>query len=375
MTDDNREHGAGSEKITRGGRLLIGAWIVGLLVLYGAVAFFGVSSLHRYRAQAWSKVEALVASAAPESGAGSSAVGAGGAAPVDVHVGTYINYIGDLLAAASSFKADFDIWFRWRGEAVSPGEHFQIVDGSVESKEKLDSYTEGDTHYERYRVQARIVTRFDTRRSPFGGGVVGFHIEDGMDGADRLRYVADEDGVGVDRDAVNPKWKIRKATGMVTNHRYPSRFGDLRLAEGSSEVHSRYSVGVSGAPSGWGIYASLFQALFVAIAIAFVAPFIKPIHVDPRFGLGIGAVFAAIGNNIVAGFALQNAEGITLAQIVNGVGLATIFLTIVQSTVSLYIYDSLGRQRLSRVFDMFCFAAFFVGYLAVNIALPMAARG
>jgi hypothetical protein len=224
-------------------------------------------------------------------------------------------------------------------------------------------------------VQARIVARHDARRSPFGGGVLAIQIEDGMDGAKSLRYVADEDGIVLAPDAVNPNWKVRKTMSVVTSHRHPSRLGDMRLAEGSSDVRSRFEFGFSGASSGWAVYTSLFQALFVAVAIALIAPFIKPIHVDPRFGLGIGGVFAAVGNNIVAGISLQNAGGITLAQVTNAVGLATIFLTIVQSTVSLYIYDSLGRQRLSRALDMACFAAFVVGYVAVNVALPLAARG
>ena len=375
MPDDHPGSEVPKEKITRGGRLLIGAWVVGILALYAAAACLGMSRLHAYRAQTWNRFETVIAAATKEADTTQSAAGAAGTRPVDVYVGAYINYMGDIVTSGTNWKADFEIWFRWRGDAVAPGEHFQVLNGTVESKEKLASYAEGDERYERYRVQARIASRLDTRRSPFGSAALGLQIEDGVDGVDRLQYVADEGGVGVDPGAVNPKWKIRRTIGVVTRHRYPSRFGDPRLAGGSSDVRSRYGFGVAGAASGAEIFLSLFQALFVAVAIAFIAPFIKPTHVDPRFGLGIGAVFAAVGNNIVAGMSLQNAEGVTLLQMVNAVGLATIFLTIVQSSVSLYIYDSLGRTRLSRTLDMFCFAAFVVGYVGVNVALPLAARG
>jgi len=54
-------------------------------------------------------------------------------------------------------------------------------------------------------------------------------------------------------------------------------------------------------------------------------------------------------------------------------GLATIFLTLVQSTISLYQYDTMGLEKLSRLFDRVSFTVFLVGYVAVNIALPLAA--
>jgi hypothetical protein len=45
----------------------------------------------------------------------------------------------------------------------------------------------------------------------------------------------------------------------------------------------------------------------------------------------------------------------------NAVGLATIFLTLAQSAISLYFFDV-------------TLAVFFVGYVAVDLALPLAAR-
>lgn len=109
------------------------------------------------------------------------------------------------------------------------------------------------------------------------------------------------------------------------------------------------------------------------MAIALIAFYIKPIHVDRRFGLGVGAVFAAIGNFIYIGPLLPRAGLIILTDMVNIIGLATIFLTLVQSTISLYIYDSMGRESLSRFFDRVSFAIFLVSYTVNNLALPFAA--
>jgi hypothetical protein len=102
--------------------------------------------------------------------------------------------------------------------------------------------------------------------------------------------------------------------------------------------------------------------------------FIRPIHVDPRFGLGVGAVFAAVGNNIAAGDLIPITDRFTLTAMVNALGFATIFLTLVQSTISLYIEDTLGREGLRRLFDHVSFGVFLLGYAALNLIWPLVAR-
>jgi hypothetical protein len=59
---------------------------------------------------------------------------------------------------------------------------------------------------------------------------------------------------------------------------------------------------------------------------------------------------------------------------VNAIGLATIFLILVESTVSLYILDTRGQDRLSRVLDRVSFVVMGFGYVVLNLILPLAAR-
>ena len=71
-------------------------------------------------------------------------------------------------------------------------------------------------------------------------------------------------------------------------------------------------------------------------------------HVDPRFGLPVGAAFTAVANIIAIGALLPRAEGFILADMTNAVGLATIFFILVHSAISLYFFDTLGKEKLSR---------------------------
>jgi hypothetical protein len=58
----------------------------------------------------------------------------------------------------------------------------------------------------------------------------------------------------------------------------------------------------------------------------------------------------------------------------NAVGLATIFLTLAQSAISLYFFWHVGKGEIVALSDHITLAVFFVGFVAVNLALPLTAR-
>jgi len=127
-------------------------------------------------------------------------------------------------------------------------------------------------------------------------------------------------------------------------------------------------------PDGFGLYTKMFQALFASVAVALIALYIKAISIDCRFGLPVGGFFASVTNNFTVARLLPHVDRATLTTMINSVCLLTIFLVLVQSVISLYIFDNMGRHRLSLLFDRVSFFVFLIGYSAVNVVLPLAAR-
>jgi hypothetical protein len=354
---------------------LVALWAAGILLLYAVGGYMGIRQLQRHKAETEKVRQAMIGTPTTEQVVPlSKQILPAWSKPVDVHVGMYINSMGEFAVKESAWAADFDIWFRWSGDGIKPGENFQVVNGQIDQRDKKDAYVAGGQHYERYHVKARLTKFFDASRFPLSDQGLTIQVEDGAHKAERLRYIADEQESGVNRSGVSQALKITKLLAMVKVHNYGSRRGDPRLSSDTADVRSRFVFGMLVSPLGSVLYVKMFQALFASIAIAFIVFFIKPIHVDPRFGLGIGALFAAVGNNIVVGSMLPPVEGISLTAMVNMIGLATIFLTLVQSTISLYIEDTMGQERLRLLFDKVSFIVFLVGYGFVNLMLPIAAR-
>ena len=116
----------------------------------------------------------------------------------------------------------------------------------------------------------------------------------------------------------------------------------------------------------------MFQGLFSAVMIALLAFFVLPID-KPRFALGIGAFFAAVAATYITKSQLPGVGIITLSDIINGIGLTTIFLTLLSSIVALFLYDKKKQKKLAGMMDKLSFIIILVGYVTVNITIALAA--
>jgi hypothetical protein len=376
MTEEMINRSEPKDAITPGSRRLVILWAVSVLFLYAVMGATGVKLLEAYRADNEKYRQAWMDGPTTEPGAPAPLLEVKPEKPtVNVVVGVFVHHIetGPGGIKESTWNADFDVWFRWAGEGVEPGESFQVVNGAIEAKERMEAYVAGNERYERYRVRARLAKFFDVSRFPWSKGLLSIQLEDGKEDAVRLQYVADEKGSGLSPIGAPRGIEIKGAVARVLLHNYGSGLGDPQLAPGATKVQSRFVFGIFGSLSSLPLYVRMFQGLFAAVAAALIAFFIKPIHVDPRFGLGVGALFTATANNISVGEIFPYTDQLTLTTMINALGLTTIFLSLVQSTISLYLFDTLGREKLSGYFDRASFIVVLSGFVATNLILPIVA--
>jgi hypothetical protein len=364
MTDNDLQSNL-KNTITGRDNRFVALWAAGLILFYAIIGYFGIHLLQSYKAQTIQFRQSWVNTPVTGQALSTSDINLpAGAKPVEVNVGIYINRIGEFSVKDNKWAADFDVWFRWTGDEVHPGENFEIVDGQIEHREKTQSYLRDGQRYECYHVQARFLKYIDASRAPFDDEELAIAIEDGIDNAQKLRYVADTQTSGINPQAIRRFLKLTASTVSVKLYNY----GAVR------KVHSRLVYAMIVSPPGTAFYFKMFQALFASVAIAFIAMFLKPTHVGSRFSLGMGAFFCVIGNSISIGSTILVSNRLSLADMTCGIALGTIFLTLVQSAVSLYIFDTKRQEKLSRFLDKVSFIIFLLGYVIVSILLPLAAK-
>ena len=374
MSDEQDRSADERDRITPNDRRNVRLWAMTIIVLFIVIGILTVWAEYKNKVEAVKRHEDRMNPNVGEGGASPPPTSLPeGAAPVRVQAGIYVDRVVELSVRDAGWTVDFYLWLRWKGAGVNPGESFQVVDGWVESKEKADEYTDGDEHYALYRVVARITKFFDVSRFPCDDHVLTVNIESPASERHELLFVPDDENSGISSRVHIAGYSIHQRDILEKPHAYMSTRGDPRLTAGSERTHSQLRMGIWINRSDWGFYLKMFVALFGAVGVALLVFFIRPTDVDPRFGLGVGALFAVIANTYVTSSLVPDIGTMTLADMVNVVGIVTIFLTLLQSTISLYLYAVKGKEALSRKFDRVSFILFLAGYVIINVALPLAA--
>lgn len=357
------------------GRLLLAVWALLLTAVFVAAGVLLVSAQRRHKQASIDQQRTEIIRDAAEPGlTAADAVLPEEARPVEVTTGIYVERILALSIKDFHWKVEFYLWFRWNGEAIRFENDFDVVDGTIESVKKVREQTDGQSHYELYRVVAQITKDFDVAQFPCDDHLLIINIEAPAHRRDELLFRADAENSSVSSRANVPGYLIDGFVALEKPHAYKTGRGDPQIPVGAKTTYSRFRCGIKIHRPDLGLYVKMFQALFVACAIAFLALFIKPTDVDPRFGLGVGALFASVANSYVTNSLIPDTGTMTLADVVNGVGIAVIMLSLIESTISLYIFDRRGNEPLSRQFDRLSFWIILVGDIALNTALVMAAR-
>jgi len=292
----------------------------------------------------------------------------------NVNIGIYLDGIENFSIKDSYWSATFYVWFRWKGDkALDPGKNFQLVDAKIEKKELQDSYTGTDgTNYQAYKVVAKMTKFFNTTRVPLDDHMLNIYVEDAVNDVGRLRYVADT-ASNVSSRVKIPGYNITGFSNVVKPHTYKTTYGDPRMAEGKHTTYSEYNFGVTVKRSGIGVYIKLFVGLFAGVLLTIGSFFIRPSDTGPRFGIPSAAYFGAVGNTYLVSSILPSSGQFGLADFVTGIGLFTISLCVVSSLMSGYFFLRKEEKEVSRSLDKVSWIAIGIGFLLVNIILPIVA--
>ena len=108
----------------------------------------------------------------------------------------------------------------------------------------------------------------------------------------------------------------------------------------------------------------LITGLLVAFIISCCVFFIKPVNTDPRFGLSVGGLFAAIGNKYIVESKVPATNQITLLDNIHNLTFVYILLITILSVISLQIYEkkTQASKKLSRSLDRISFITIMSSY-------------
>ncbi len=290
--------------------------------------------------------------------------------PAQVVVGTYVNKIQDLNFHDNKYSADFYLWFRWRAEGAladyKPLASFEVINGKVESTSAVVEKKIGELSYASVRVLATMSQRWQLANYPFDAHTIRVDVEDSSFTSDQIEFVADTTNSRLGDELNMSGWKASNFNSGVAVKEYRSNYGDLSLPTDALSRYSRFFFSASLQRTGQGGAVKLLSTVLLATAVAFLAFLVKPSDLDARFGMGVGALFAAAASAIIAASAVPESGATTLADLMHMVAMAAIFGTLLLSALNLKLEVS-GREALAFRIDRICLFALpvlFYGWVA-----------
>jgi hypothetical protein len=314
----------------------------------------------------------ITLNAAARQGSVSTAPPSSASDPTLVTVGTYVNQIYAMNLKENIFTVDFYIWFRWKGDAVNPIETFELMNGKISEKNLIPTRDIGDQHYAQARITAVINKFWDVSRFPLDSHDLAILIEDQNSDITRLRYVADTENAGFDKDLKVVGYNATGGKAAITDNHYNTNYGDISLPVGNESIYSRYGYAVHAARPSYSYFFKLFSTIFISAMVGFLAFLVKPVDLDPRFGLGVGALFAVVASTFVISSELPDSERMTMADSINLASMIMIFLSLIQSAIALKIYSrSENGERLAGRLDTICIVVFPLVYILWILAIVL----
>ncbi len=209
--------------------------------------------------------------------------------------------------------------------------------------------------------------KFSTKDYPFDSQQVIFSIESSEYTTDDFVFKPDLNGSKLDSIVYLQfnDWAINNVTFKSNSKLYETSFGDPTVSNSSSP---RFDIVVTISRTGsWLILFKLITGIIVAFLISSCVFWIKPTNTDPRFGLCVGGLFAAIGNKYIVESIIPSTNELTLLDYLHNVTFISIFLIIILSVISLRLFeqDKEKMKKLSEKIDLISYFSITVSYFSI----------
>lgn len=278
-----------------------------------------------------------------------------------VTTGIYFDRIKSISLKDNMWTVDFYIWFRWSGN-LDPGDHFQIVDGSIDKKESIKNSTNGNQEYALYKVTATITKKFDMFRFPEDNQFLTIDIQDKQLDRQKLVYVPDNESTNFGPDVNVPGYIIEGLKIVEKPFYYNTTMGDPQT---NNTIFSQLRTGIFLTREDLTILFISLIGIFIAVFAGLMSLLI--LSYQGRFSMEGSAMFVGITNMVLI-TNLAPTGTITVAHLITAFGLFIIALCLLESSITLR-YNKQGQDKLARKMDLVTLTILAVGFVAVVTAI------
>ncbi|MBI2258683.1 MAG: hypothetical protein HYU67_07265 [Flavobacteriia bacterium] len=264
-----------------------------------------------------------------------------------VYVGAFINSFYDLDIVSKSFKTDLWLWFQYRRKELDLNGKIEIANSKEYSINNLSLDKTKGLEWFGFRCRAEIMKDWNVQNFPFDRQELDVVVESQEFDTSAIILLPDIKNSSIDNQFKFTDWTINSFQMQKINRIYNSTFGDLEISGNS--VYPAVKIGLQIKRKGsWLMLFKLITGVIIAFLISSSVFFINPMNTDPRFGLCVGGLFAAVGNKYIIEGIIPASSSNTLLDNIHNTTFVFIFLIIVLSIISLRFRES-GEEKKENI--------------------------
>lgn len=285
--------------------------------------------------------------------------------PDTVYTGIYITSIHNIDFRQQEYTLNFWLWMKYKNREFDFVSNLEVPEAKTVTRSYFTVDTTGPRIYMLMKMQCVMKDSWRIGHFPFDKQKLRLSLENSQFDSRALVFAPDTLGKHYDRRFTLIGWAIDTFRIFTKTKVYETAFGDPSYAKPHTE-YSALKVSIDIERRAFELFWKMFLGMYVAFFIAFVCFYIHADSIDARFGLGVGGLFAVVGNKYVVDSALPEASAFTLVDTLHGLTLLFIFAITVSSAYALYLVKNYDIHKANR-FDRLAALIVLGTYLLLNV--------
>ena len=275
-------------------------------------------------------------------------VAAGQAQPDSVKVGAYVISVHDINFHDKEYTSRFWLWFLYDNPDFDFSKQLDIPNAkSIEDPQVITDSLQGKA-WVLMKMKAVMKENWNVQDFPFDRQHLRIQVENTMFDNSTMVFVPDVQGSHFDKDEAIDGWTIRNFKVTVGTNDYETGFGDGRPGK-DLQYFSAFLVQMDIERNALGLFMKIFIGMYIAFLIALISLAPHPTELEPRFGLPVGGLFAAVGNKYIIDSLLPESSTFSLVDTLHTMTFLGIFAILVVSAICLKLLDSDKKELCEKV--------------------------
>jgi hypothetical protein len=285
--------------------------------------------------------------------------------PDTVKVGAYVISVHDINFHEKEYTMRFWLWFLYSNPDFDFSRQLDIPNAKTIDKPDIITDSMEGKAWVIMKMKTIMKENWNVRDFPFDHQHLRVEIENTLFDKSSLVFLPDTAGSRFDDKEAIDGWVIQNFKVTSQENDYQTGFGDSRPGKNAA-TFSQFTIEMDIERNAWGLFLKIFIGMYIAFLISMISFTPHPSELEPRFGLPVGGLFAAVGNKYIIDSLLPETSAFTLVDTLHSLTYFSIFATLLVSTYALLLHDRNKTEKALRV-NRICSRLLVAGYIIGNI--------